>query len=54
MIAGDIADIGEPDYTLEDLHDEWGARDFDLARDAVVVEERRRIVGYATFRGRTC
>jgi mycothiol synthase len=51
VIAGDIADIGEPDYTLEDLHDEWGARDFDLAHDAVVVEERRRIVGYATFRG---
>jgi mycothiol synthase len=51
VIAGDIADIGEPDYTLEDLRDEWAARDFDLATDAVVVEESRRIAGYAVFRG---
>ena len=51
VIAGDIADLGEPDYTLDDLRDEWAARDFDLARDAVVVEARGRIVGYATFRG---
>jgi mycothiol synthase len=51
VIAGDIADIGEPDYTLEDLHDEWGAAGFDLATDAVVVEESGRIVGYAAFRG---
>lgn len=51
VIAGDIADIGEPDYTLEDLRDEWAARDFDLATDAVVLEESGRIVGYATFRG---
>ena len=51
VIAGDIADIGEPDYTLEDLHDEWGAAEFDLAADAVVLEERGRIAGYAAFRG---
>jgi mycothiol synthase len=51
VIAGDIADLGEPDYTLEDLRDEWSARDFELARDAVVVEERGRIVGYGAFRG---
>ena len=51
VIAGDIADLGEPDYTLEDLRDEWAARDFELARDAVVVEERGRIVGYGAFRG---
>lgn len=51
VIAGDVADLGEPDYTLEDLHDEWAARDFDLATDAVVVEESGRIVGYAAFRG---
>ena len=51
VIAGDIADIGEPDYTLEDLRDEWAARDFDLATDAVVVEESGRIAGYAAFRG---
>jgi mycothiol synthase len=51
VIACDIADIGEPDYTLEDLHDEWGADEFDLATDAVVVEESGRIIGYAAFRG---
>jgi mycothiol synthase len=51
VIAGDIADLGEPDYTLEDLKDEWNARDFDLARDAVVVYESGRIAGYAAFRG---
>ncbi len=51
VIAGDIAEIGEPDYTLDDLRDEWAARDFDLATDAVVVEESGRIVGYAAFRG---
>ena len=51
VIAADIADIGEPDYTLDDLRDEWAARDFDLATDAVVVEESGRIAGYAAFRG---
>jgi mycothiol synthase len=51
VIASDIAEIGEPDYTLEDLRDEWAARDFDLATDAVVLEEGGRIVGYAAFRG---
>jgi mycothiol synthase len=51
VIAADIADIGEPDYTLDDLRDEWSARDFDLATDAMVVEESGRIVGYAAFRG---
>jgi mycothiol synthase len=51
VIAGDIAEIGEPDYTLEDLRDEWAARDFDLATDAVVLEESGRIAGYAAFRG---
>lgn len=51
VIAGDIADIGEPDYTLADLRDEWAAEGFDRAADAVVVAEGRRIVGYAALRG---
>jgi mycothiol synthase len=51
VIAGDIEDIGEPDYTLEDLRDEWAAADFDVAADAVVVADGRRIVGYAAMRG---
>jgi mycothiol synthase len=51
VIAVDIADLGEPDYTLEDLRDEWSAAGFDLETDAAVVEERGTIVGYAAFRG---
>jgi mycothiol synthase len=51
IVASDVAAFGEPDYTLDDLRDEWAARDFDLATDAVVLEESGRIVGYAAFRG---
>jgi mycothiol synthase len=52
VIAGDIADVGEADYTLGDLEDEWSASDFDLARDAVVAEADGILVGYAALRGR--
>ncbi len=38
VAARDRADIGEPDYTLEDLHDEWGASEVDLAADTCVVQ----------------
>jgi mycothiol synthase len=47
VIAGDIADVGEADYTLGDLQDEWAAGDFVLARDAVVAEDAGELVGYA-------
>jgi mycothiol synthase len=51
LVARDIADLGAPDYTLEDLHDEWRGSDFDLASDAVVVEtDDRQIAGYAILR----
>jgi mycothiol synthase len=52
IIAGDVEDLGEPDYTLADLRDDWAAEGFDLATDAVVVAEGRRVAGYAAFRGR--
>jgi mycothiol synthase len=51
VIARDVADFGLPDYTLEDLRDEWG--DIDLTRDAVVVEDPqdgRRLVAYGIVR----
>jgi mycothiol synthase len=51
VIAADVADLGEPDYSLEDLRDEWAASEFELARDAVVAEEEGRVVGYAALRG---
>jgi mycothiol synthase len=51
MVARDMADLGAPDYTLEDLRDEWSLSEFNLATDAVVVEaDDERIVGYAIVR----
>ncbi len=48
--ARDVADLGEPDFTLEDLLDQWRAREFDLATDAVVaVDSRETVIGYATL-----
>jgi ribosomal protein S18 acetylase RimI-like enzyme len=42
--------VGEPDYSLEDLHDEWAEPDFDLARDAIIAESAGDVIGYAHFR----
>ena len=51
LIARDIADLGAPDYTLEDLRDEWRADEFDLSADAQVVQlSDGQIVGYAAIR----
>jgi mycothiol synthase len=50
IVARDVADFGMPDYTLGDLHDEWRASDVDLDTDAVVIEDGRRLVGYAIVR----
>jgi mycothiol synthase len=49
LVARDLADLGAPDFTLEDLHDQWNASEFELTSDAVVVElEDGRIAAYAT------
>src|SRR4051794_6672095 len=49
VIAGDIEEVGEVDYSLGDLQDEW--RDLDLAEDALIVEDDDgTIVGCAHFR----
>jgi mycothiol synthase len=51
LVARDIADLGAPDYKLEDLRDEWRASEFDLSADAQVVEvSGGQIVGYAAIR----
>lgn len=51
-VARDIADVGAPDITLEDVHEEWSRSDFDVAADARVVERADgRIVGYAAMSG---
>jgi mycothiol synthase len=50
LAARDTADIGAPDYTLADLHDEWRASDFELTADALVVEtEDGSMAGYAAL-----
>jgi mycothiol synthase len=49
LAARELADLGVRLYTLEDLRDEWRASDFDLERDARVVETgENEIVAYAT------
>jgi mycothiol synthase len=45
--ACDVAEIGEPDSTLEDLENDWSSEGFDLAHDAWVAEAPRGLVGYA-------
>ena len=50
MAARDVADLGAPDITLQDLRDEWRGSDVDLATDAVVIEADGGIVGYAIVR----
>ena len=47
IIARDIADLGRPDYTLEDVQADWAAPSIDLARDAWIAEEDGIAVGYA-------
>jgi mycothiol synthase len=46
----DIADTGEPDYTLQDLLDEWQLSEVDLDEDARVAEQDGRITGYGIVR----
>ena len=45
--ACDIAEVGEPDSTLEDLENDWSMQGFDLGRDAWVAEGPAGLVGYA-------
>jgi mycothiol synthase len=52
IVAGDVADVGVPDYSLGDLQDQWAASGFELARDAVVAEDGGAIVGYAAVHRR--
>jgi len=49
LIAGDIAQVGEADYSLGDLQDEWA--ELDLDKDTLVVaDDAGAIVGVAHFR----
>src|SRR4051794_16440876 len=39
LLARDVADIGRPDFTLEDLRADWETPGVDLQRDAWVIED---------------
>jgi mycothiol synthase len=48
VVAGDIADFGEPDFTEDDLIDDWSRPRFALDSDAwVLTGPTGRVVGYA-------
>ena len=49
-VARDIADIGRPDFTLEDVRADWATPGVDPERDCFVVEDDdAAIVGYAVI-----
>ena len=51
--ACDVADTGEPDWSLDDTHADWARLGFDLARDArVVVAPGGRVVSYTDVHAR--
>ena len=47
IVARDIADLGRPDYTLEDVRADWSAPGVDPADDAWLVEDGGGPLGYA-------
>ena len=49
VVACDVHELGAPDFELDDLHTDWNMPGFDLALDAVVVEEDGRLLAYAAF-----
>ena len=51
VVARDVADLGVPDCTLEDILEEWRAESFDAAADARLCEtDTGEVVGYAVAR----
>jgi mycothiol synthase len=47
IVARDIADLGKPDYTLEDVEADWNAPGIERARDAFLIEDDGAALGYA-------
>ncbi len=48
IVARDIADLGRPDYTLEDVENDWASPLLDLRRDAwIAVNDGGTPLGYA-------
>jgi mycothiol synthase len=51
IIARDVADLGMPDFTLEDLRADWATPGVDLQHDARVSAQNGTISGYAILLG---
>ena len=51
LLARDVADVGYPDFTIEDLHADWDTPGLDLERDARVVEAGGEIVASSLLLG---
>jgi GNAT superfamily N-acetyltransferase len=53
IVTCDIADRGEPDWSLEDTRSDWSRLGFELERDArVVVAPDGRLIAYTDVHGR--
>jgi mycothiol synthase len=51
--ARDVADLGAPDYTLEDLRDRWNRSDLHLDVDALIAQaDNGQIIAYADVQRR--
>jgi mycothiol synthase len=54
IIARDVADLGEPDFTLDDLADEWAEQAFALELDSRVADSGDgELLAYAAMRDRS-
>jgi mycothiol synthase len=47
IVACDVADVGQPDFTLDDVRDQWADPEVDLARDTWVVDDPE--IGLAAY-----
>jgi mycothiol synthase len=47
LCACDVAEVGQPDSTFDDLENDWAMEGFDPSRDAWVAERSDGLVGYA-------
>jgi mycothiol synthase len=51
VVARDVADVGEPDFELADVHADWATPGLVLADDARVAEDGHSLAGYAIVLG---
>ena len=53
MNAVDVATLGEPDTTEEDISSGWDETGFDLSSDAFIAEDAGAVIGYAELYARS-